>query len=99
MTEPAAVDIGRRVNPSTQTRTMTIIDYKGYRINLVRMPIIWKEITTAFKGQPIRGLYAVENGIVKVRTADGEKEARLGGTNEIWIAARLLRELAAEGRA
>ena len=63
------------------------------------MPIIWKEITTAFKGQPIRGSYAVENGIVKVRTARGEKEARLGGTNEIMAAGLLLRELAAEGKA
>jgi hypothetical protein len=29
-----AVANGERVNPSTQTRTMTVIDYKGYRIEV-----------------------------------------------------------------
>ena len=59
--------------------------------------IIWKEITT--KGRAISGAYAVEDGIVKVRTARGEKATHLGGTNAIWVAGRLLRELAAEGKA
>jgi hypothetical protein len=62
-------------------------------------PIIWKEITTVFKGRAISGAYAVENGIVKVRTREGEKANKLGGTNAIWVAGRLLRELAAEGKA
>ena len=52
--------------------------------------LIWKEITTA---------YAVEDAMVIVRTPYGEKAAQLVGTNAIWIAARLLRELAAEGKA
>ena len=62
-------------------------------------PIIWKEITTAFKGRMTGGWYAVEDGIVRVRTALGEKVAQLEGTNAIWVAWRLLRELAAEGKA
>jgi hypothetical protein len=50
----------------------------------VTATIIWKEITTAFKGRAIA--YAVEDGIVKVRTARGEKATHLGGTNAIWVA-------------
>jgi hypothetical protein len=42
---------------------------------------------------------AVEDAMVIVRTPYGEKAAQLVGTNAIWIAARLLRELAAEGKA
>jgi len=43
--------------------------------------IIWKEITTAFKGRMIGGSYAVEGGFVRVRLSPGEKvAAQLGGT-------------------
>jgi hypothetical protein len=49
----------------------------------VAAPIIWKEITTAFKGRMIGGSYAVENGIVRVRTSFGEKAAQLEGTNAV----------------
>jgi hypothetical protein len=65
----------------------------------VETPIIWRETTTVFKGRVVRGSYSVENGTVKVRTADGEKATPLRGTNAIWAAQRLLRELAAEGKA
>jgi hypothetical protein len=61
--------------------------------------LIWKEITTAFKGAAIKGSYAVEDAMVIVRTPYGEKAAQLIGTNAIWIAARLLRELAANRKA
>ena len=61
-------------------------------------PIIWREITTVFKGRVVRGSYAVEDATVKVKTADGEKATQLKGTNAIWAAGRLLRELAAEGK-
>ena len=61
--------------------------------------LIWKEITTAYKGAAIKGTYAVEGAMVIVRTPYGEKAAQLVGANAIWIAARLLRELAAEGKA
>ena len=62
-------------------------------------PIIWREITTVFKGRVVRGSYAVEDGTVKVRTEQGEKTTQLRGTNAIWAAGHLLRELAAEGKA
>jgi len=66
----------------------------------VAAPIIWKEITTAFKGRMIGGSYAVEGGIVRVRTTLGEKvEVQLGETNAALVAWRLLRELAADGKA
>jgi hypothetical protein len=62
-------------------------------------PIIWKEITSAFNRRAIGGSWAVEDGIVKVRTALGEKAAPLEEANGVWVAWRLLRELAAGGRA
>ena len=65
----------------------------------VPTPIIWSEMTTVFKGRVVRGSYTVEDGTVKVRTEHGEKTTQLRGTNAIWAAGRLLRELAAEGKA
>jgi hypothetical protein len=65
----------------------------------VVQPIIWKEITTALEGRAIGGSWAVEDGRVKVRTALGEKSAPLEEANGVWVAWRLLREMAAEGRA
>ena len=35
--------------------------------------LIWKEITTAFKGTAIKRSYAVEDAMVIVRTPYGEK--------------------------
>jgi hypothetical protein len=52
----------------------------------VETPILWKQITTVFRGRAVVGSYAVEGGTVKVRTANGEKTARLGSLNEIWLA-------------
>jgi hypothetical protein len=49
----------------------------------VATPVIWREITTVFKGRVVRGSYAVEDATVKVRTANGEKAAQLKGTNAI----------------
>jgi len=66
---------------------------------LVTAQFIWKEITTAFKGRMIGGLYAVENEIVRVRTPLGEKVAELEGANAVWVAWRLVREMASEGKA
>jgi hypothetical protein len=60
---------------------------------------IWKEITTAFEGRTIGGSWTVENGVVRVRTALGEKIAPLEEANGVWVAWRLLREMAAEGKA
>ena len=36
------VAIGRRVNPGAQTRTMTVIDYKGYRIEVRAVGKGWR---------------------------------------------------------
>ena len=60
--------------------------------------IIWKEITTAFEGRAIGGSWAVEDGQVRVRTALGEKSAPLDEADVVWLAWRLLREMAAEGK-
>ena len=65
----------------------------------VEKPILWKQITTVFRGRTLSGSYAVEDGAVKVRTPNGEETAQLVGPGAIWIAGRLLRELAAEGKA
>jgi hypothetical protein len=65
----------------------------------VAQPIIWKEMTTAYNGRAIAGSWAVDNGVVKVRTTFGGKAAPLDGADGVWIAWRLLREMAAEGKA
>jgi hypothetical protein len=65
----------------------------------VTQPIIWKNITTALEGRAIGGSWAVENGVVRVRTALGEKAAPVEEANGVWVAWRLLREMAAEGKA
>jgi len=59
----------------------------------VEKPILWKQITTEFRGA-LSGSYAVEDGGAKVRTPDGEKTAPLVGAG----GGRLLQELAAEGK-
>ena len=62
-------------------------------------PISWNEINTAFEGRMAGGTYAVEGRFVRVRTALGEKAAPLRGANAVWVAWRLLREMASEGKA
>jgi hypothetical protein len=60
----------------------------------------WIQITTGFEGRTIHGSYAVEDGMVKVKTPRGERATQVEGvTNPIWLAVRLLRELAKEGKA
>ena len=59
---------------------------------------VWRQITVEFSGYPLSGSYAVENGIVKVKTLYGEKAIQVGVFNSEWVARRLLEELAAEGR-
>jgi hypothetical protein len=59
---------------------------------------VWRQITVEFSGHPLSGSYAVENGIVKVKTPYGEKAIQVGAFNSEWVARRLLEELAAEGR-
>jgi len=65
----------------------------------VHAPIVWKEITVWFRGRMIGGSYAVEDGSVRVKTSLGERSAQLRGANAGLVAWRLLRKLAAEGKA
>jgi hypothetical protein len=60
---------------------------------------LWKQILSEFSGRRIYASYAVEDGMVIVKTARGHKAAQGGGPNAIWLAGRLLRELAEEGKA
>jgi hypothetical protein len=59
---------------------------------------VWRQIAVEFNGRRLSGSYAVENGIVKVKTPYGEKATQVGSFNSEWVARRLLEELAAEGK-
>jgi len=70
------------------------------KLKCVQKPTDWIEITTGFNGRAIHGSYAVEDGIVKVKTPRGERATQVEGvSNPIWLAVWLLRELAKEGKA
>ena len=60
---------------------------------------VWQQVTAEFSGQPLSGSYAIEDGMVKVKTPYGEKATQIGSFNPEWVARRLLQELAEEGRA
>jgi hypothetical protein len=63
-------------------------------------PTDWIQITTGFKGRAIQGSYAIEDGVVKVKTPRSERETQVEGvSNPIWLAVWLLRELAKAGKA
>src|SRR5262249_22695654 len=74
--------------------------YAGRRMRVMtQKPTDWMEITTGFNGRAIHGSYAVEDGIVKVKTPRGERATQVEGvSNPIWLAVWLLRELAKEGK-
>lgn len=59
---------------------------------------VWHQITIEFSGHQLSGSYAVEDGMVKVKTPYGEKATQVGSFNSEWVARRLLEELAAEGK-
>jgi hypothetical protein len=59
---------------------------------------VWQQITVEISGHLLSGSYAVEDGIVKVKTLYGEKATQIGPFNSEWVARRLLEELAAEGK-
>jgi hypothetical protein len=47
---------------------------------------LWKQILSEFNGRRIYGSYAVEDGMVIVKTARGQKAAQsTGGPNPIWF--------------
>ena len=60
---------------------------------------VWQQITAEFSGHPLSGSYAIEDGMVKVKTPYGEKATQIGSFNPEWVARRLLEELAEEGTA
>ena len=60
---------------------------------------VWQQVTAEFGGHPLSGSYAIEDGMVKVKTPHGEKATQIGSFNAEWVARRLLQELAEEGRA
>ena len=60
---------------------------------------IWNQIRTEFYGRPVYGSYVIEDGVLKVKTPRGERTTQFAGSNPDWLAERLLRELAAEGKA
>jgi len=62
--------------------------------------IIWREFTTEFLGRTIKGSCSMSReGLVTVQTPHGSKTTQLGGSPAVFIARRLLRELASEGKA
>jgi hypothetical protein len=61
---------------------------------------VWQALMTVYNGRAVSGSYAVQHGMVRVKAARGEKARRLEeGLQPIWLAGRLLSELAAEGNA
>ena len=58
-----------------------------------------KRLRPHLGGRAIGGSWAVEDGHIRVRTMLGEKSAPLEEADGVWVAWRLLREMAAEGKA
>jgi hypothetical protein len=69
------------------------------RHDVPTMLTVWNQITTEFYGRHISAAYVIEDGLLKVKTPRGERRTRFGGSNRDQIAERLLRELAAQGKA
>ena len=63
------------------------------------MMSVWNQITAEFFGRRIYGSCVIENGILRVKTPYGEKQTPAGGPGSESLAVRLLRELAAQGKA
>ena len=60
----------------------------------------WNQITTEFFGRSVCGSYVIENDTtITVKTRHGEKAMQLRGLRPEQLAERLLRELAAVGKA
>jgi hypothetical protein len=66
----------------------------------MRTPDAWTHITIGFGGRAVKGSFAVEDGTVIVKTPRAERTSQIDeGANPIWTAVRLLRDLAAAGKA
>ena len=60
----------------------------------------WEALLTVLHGRTVSGSYAVQRGMVRVKAQRGEKARRLDeGLHPVWLAGRLLTELAAEEKA
>ena len=46
---------------------------------------VWQQITAEFGGHPLSGSYAIEDGMVKVKTPYGEKATHIGSFNPEWV--------------
>jgi hypothetical protein len=83
---------------------MLIVDWNGSLLNERTVAItnqtltVWQRVTVEFNGHSLSGSYAVENGVVKVKTPFGEKTDSSSPFNSMWVARRLLEELATEGK-
>jgi hypothetical protein len=61
---------------------------------------VWQELLIVDNGRAVGGWYAVQHGMVRVKAVRGEKAKRLDSDlHPIWLAGRLLSELATEGKA
>jgi hypothetical protein len=62
--------------------------------------VIWREFDAVFLGRLVKGAYSMSrDGFVTVKTTGGSKGTQLGNSLAIFVEKRLLRELAAEGKA
>jgi len=59
---------------------------------------VWEKVIAEFDGRLVSGSFAVDQGMVKVKTLKGQGATQVGVFNTTWLARYLLRELAAEGK-
>ena len=59
---------------------------------------VWEKVIAEFDGRLVSGSFAVDQGMVKVKTLKGQGATQVGVFNTTWLARYLLRELAAEER-
>jgi hypothetical protein len=61
---------------------------------------IWNKIATEFFGRSVYGSYVIQDSTLTVKARRGQKSTtHITGFDPIWVAERLLRELAADGKA
>jgi hypothetical protein len=66
----------------------------------MQKPSDWTHITIGIDGRAIHGSYSVEDGMLMVKGPGGQRTSQIEqGVNPIWTAVRLLRDLAAAGKA
>jgi hypothetical protein len=64
-----------------------------------RKNLLIKTVEIEFEGRTVTGRYAIDRGVVQVRTAYGSKATQTGGLLPAVTARRLLYELAKERKA